>query len=327
MSQITSCLIVGAGMARLAAARALADSGLRVTVVEKARSVGGRVATRRIEGGVFDHGAQFCTVRDDRFAGLMDRWCSREVAREWSRGFPADQVPAGEHRPAYCGVRGMTSIAKELAASVDVRLNSRVCALDADGAAWRARADGGVTYAADAVLLTPPVPQMLDLLDASRIRLQTDVQHQLEGVHYERCIAVLVLLDGPSDIPPPGGVKLDTEPIQWLADNYLKGVSPHQSAVTIHAGPEFSRVHWQADDERLVKALVEAASGYLRSPIRLFQVHRWRYSKPAPCLQQRSVRARSSPPLILAGDAFGGPKIEGAVLSGWAAADQVLRNS
>ncbi len=325
VARIDSCLVVGAGMAGLAAARALADAGMRVTVVEKGRGVGGRVATRRIEDAVFDHGAQFCTVQDERFAELVGRWCTRQVAREWARGFDPHEKSTQGRRPTYCGSQGMTSLAKELAESLDIRVNSRVSVLAVDGAAWQIQAEGGVTLRADAVILTPPIPQTLDLLDASRIRLQADVQRELEHVQYERCIAVLVLLDGPSQIPPPGGVMLDGEPIQWLADNYLKGISPHQSSVTIHAGPEFSRVHWQDDDERLVKTLCDAAASYLHSPVRSSQVHRWRYSKPAPCLERRCVGVLTTPPLILAGDAFAGPKIEGAVLSGWAAAERLMK--
>ncbi len=327
MARISSCLIVGAGMAGLAAARTLADSGIRVTVVEKSRGVGGRVATRRVDGAVFDHGAQFCTVRDDRFAALMDRWCAREVAREWARGFPPGEGQGTDHRPCYCGIRGMTSIAKELAWSLDIRVSSRVSLLEGHGAAWRIQAEGGVVFEADAVILTPPVPQTLDLLDASRIRLQADAKEQLEGVRYDRCIAVMACLDGPSRIPPPGGVKLDTEPIPWLADNYLKGISPDPCSVTIHAGPEFSREHWQDDDEHLVTRLLDAVSGYLHSPVRSYQVHRWRFSRPAPCLEQRYMTAVTTPPLLLAGDAFGGTKIEGAVLSGWAAAERLLKGS
>lgn len=323
-SNISSCLIVGAGMAGLAAGRMLVEAGIRVTVVEKARGVGGRVATRRVDDAVFDYGAQFCTVSDDRFAALMDRWCARGAAREWARGFHPRPEQADAHRPCYCGTHGMTSLAKELAAPLDVRVNARVVALEAAGAAWRVSAEGGGTFEADAVLLTPPVPQTLDLLDASRLRVPPDLQPRLEGIEYERCIAVLVQLEGPSGIPPPGGVKLDTEPIQWLADNYVKGVSPRESSVTIHAGPEFSRAYWHEDDAHLVKVLLDAAGGYVPAPVRSSQVHRWRYSKPAPCLEERVALAVGSPPLLLAGDAFGGTKVEGAVLSGWAAAGRLL---
>lgn len=56
-----SVAIVGAGIAGLAAAQALIanQSGIVPVVFEKSRGVGGRAATRRIDGFCFDHGAQY----------------------------------------------------------------------------------------------------------------------------------------------------------------------------------------------------------------------------------------------------------------------------
>lgn len=51
--------VVGAGIAGITAARTLAQAGWQVTVFEKSRGAGGRMATRRTAFGGFDHGAQF----------------------------------------------------------------------------------------------------------------------------------------------------------------------------------------------------------------------------------------------------------------------------
>jgi renalase len=69
-----SCIIVGAGLSGLLAASTLQREGWDVTVVDKGRDVGGRMATRRIGRGNFDYGAQFFTVRGERFAGLLEDW-------------------------------------------------------------------------------------------------------------------------------------------------------------------------------------------------------------------------------------------------------------
>ena len=76
-----SCLVIGAGIAGLIAARALRAAGHRVLVLDKGRGVGGRMATRRIEGGVFDHGAQFVTVRDPRFQQIVEGWQAKGVVK------------------------------------------------------------------------------------------------------------------------------------------------------------------------------------------------------------------------------------------------------
>jgi renalase len=78
--------IIGAGMAGITAARTLMQAGHRVTVLEKSKGVGGRMATRRSEFGSFDHGAQYFTVRDARFRSMM-QWAlgnAPEVARPWA---------------------------------------------------------------------------------------------------------------------------------------------------------------------------------------------------------------------------------------------------
>lgn len=78
--------IIGAGMAGITAARTLSQAGYRVTVLEKSRGPGGRMSTRRTEFGSFDHGAQYFTVRDDRFRAMM-AWAlhtAPDVARPWA---------------------------------------------------------------------------------------------------------------------------------------------------------------------------------------------------------------------------------------------------
>ena len=62
-----SCVVVGAGISGLLAAQELTAAGWRVVVLDKGRGVGGRMATRRVGDGTFDHGAQFFTVRGERF--------------------------------------------------------------------------------------------------------------------------------------------------------------------------------------------------------------------------------------------------------------------
>jgi len=154
--------------------------------------------------------------------------------------------------------------------------------------------------------------------------LPGNIRHQLETITYDPCIAVLALLEGGSTLAEPGAIQLSSELIAWMADNYQKGISPRPGAITIHAGPQFSRAHWESDDAAIVATLTEHVSHWLKHPVVSYQVQRWRYSKvvknhPWPC-----VTVEAPAPLVFAGDAFAGAKIEGAALSGLAAARQLL---
>jgi len=81
--------VIGAGMAGIACARTLVQAGHRVTVFEKSRGAGGRMATRRSEFGGFDHGAQFFTVRDERFqscaSGVVDSMATTVILASSAR--------------------------------------------------------------------------------------------------------------------------------------------------------------------------------------------------------------------------------------------------
>ena len=68
-----------------------------------------------------------------------------------------------------------------------------------------------------------------------------------------------------------------------------------------------------------------AASRWIGTDIVDYQVHRWRYSRPV-CTADNPYLFFSSPaPLVFAGDAFVHPSVEGAALSGMAAADYLLK--
>ena len=334
MSNRTQILIIGAGLAGLAAATRLKSEGLEVIVVDKGRGVGGRLATRRFGEASFDHGAQFMTVRDPEFRHYTSEWAESGVISEWFRG--SENVFEAHIR--WRGVPSMTGIAKNLAKRVKVLLSTRVLSLKVIGmnpnadnsehSSWRADTEAGDVIFADTVILTAPVPQSLALLDAGSTLIPQDIRNYMNAVRYEACIAVMAVLDGPSALGMPGGLARPHDSIAWIAENYLKGVSK-VPAMTIHAEPAFSEEYWSEDRKKVGAALINAANDYLGSNVTDFQVHGWLYSKAAHTSTSRYIATWASScgrraALIFAGDAFGGPNLEGAFLSGHAAAAHVI---
>jgi renalase len=135
------------------------------------------------------------------------------------------------------------------------------------------------------------------------------------------------LLDDSTGVPEPGGMQIKSEPLDWICDNRRKGIS-EAPAVTVHAGPEWSRSHLEDDETEITESMISRASDHLGTDLASATVEtslaRWRFSwvknpHPEPCLV-----ASDDPPLLFCGDAFGQPKVEGAALSGLAAADRLL---
>lgn len=319
--KIESCVVVGAGIAGLVAARSLAEGGVRVTVLDKARGVGGRCATRRFEGGVFDHGAPFFEVGDSRFAAQVNRWCSDGLVRRCcdEPGKEKDGIE-DQYEERYCGTAGMTTVPKHLARDLDVLKEERVVAIGLKCRTWEIRTESGNSYSAEALVLTPPVPQSLEILGAGDVSLSASISAQLQQITYERCLTVLALLEGPSAVPSCGTVSPREKMVSRITDDTKKGISPHAHAVTIHAGSGFSLDHWDDDPDRIAERLTDISSGWLGSPVKALQVHRWRYSRPIVIHPGRSVVVGDPAPLVFAGDAFGSGLVQGAALSGAEAA-------
>ena len=334
MNSSFSCVVVGAGIAGLMAAHTLQSQGLRVIVVDKGRGVGGRLATRWIEvgndeKGYFDHGAQFFTVREARFQSFVDEWLRAGIVREWARGFAqSDGIPNPDGHPRYCGTAGMNAIARHLAQGIEVRTNTKVECVRRQDDQWRMELESGEILLADALVLTPSAEQSLALLDkkpeAGAVTLPHEVRADLERITYDPCFAVLAVLDSPARLPEPGALQLQREPIAWIGDNHRKGISPDAFTITIHAGPEFTREHWEAEHETVARKLLHAAGEWLRAPVQHWQVHRWRYSQPRVLHPETCLFVNDGAPLIFAGDGFGAPRVEGAALSGLAAAEKIL---
>src|SRR5689334_18811616 len=74
--------VIGAGMAGIACARTLAQAGHNVSVFDKSRGVAGRMSTRSTTFGTFDHGTQYFTVRDPRFARALET--AKGINKAWS---------------------------------------------------------------------------------------------------------------------------------------------------------------------------------------------------------------------------------------------------
>jgi predicted NAD/FAD-dependent oxidoreductase len=321
---ITTCIVVGAGICGLIAADALQRSGVKIIVLDKGRGVGGRLATRRIQNGTFDHGAQYFTVRDNRFFSIVQEWLAAGIVQEWSRNFLTSAgLCSDESEPRYYGVGGMTSIAKYLARNIDVQLNERVVRISAHENLWYVETESGKIYQAESLILTPPVPQSLELVKRSGIPIPIKEKRLLEAVTYLPCLGVLALLDRASKIPSPGGLWLYDGPVLWIADNQQKGVSK-APAVTIHANPAFSRTYWDADDQAIIHELLTYASPWLGASVITAEIKRWRYSAPDSFVPEPCLFLAKPLPLLFAGDAFVSPCVEGAVLSGLAAAEYLL---
>lgn len=328
MSESQRVLIIGAGLSGLAAAIHLEAAStearpIEVLLVDKGRGVGGRLATRRMGGATLDHGAQFFTVRSEQFRTAVDRWLADGVVEEWCRGFAIE-----DGYPRYRSAGGMNALAKHLASELSVVKRQRANAIIPGPDRWAVAYEASTREPdeADAIIATPPVPQTMELLRAGPTMVAADTEARLAAMTYHKVIAVLVTLDRSPELPAPGALQRPDHPtFSFVSDNQQKGISD-VPAVTFHLSHPLSDKLWDwADDAVVAEVGGELAETVGGAGITETQVKRWRYAGPKNPYADPTMRIASIPgPLYLAGDGFGGSKVEGAFLSGVAAAEGVL---
>ena len=319
--------IIGAGISGLMAASVLVAAGRRVTLIDKGRSVGGRLATRRIGAGRADHGAQFFTVRAPEFGAWVEHWREAGLVYTWAHGWSDGSLAATapDSHPRYAVQGGMNRLAKHLAAQVEAQgaailTDVRITAVAPQDEGWQLAYDDGRLFTAAAVLMTAPAPQTLALLDAGATPLTGDDRASLERIRYAPSLCGLYVVEGEVHLPAPGAVQRPDADFAWIADNRRKGISPDATVITVHANGDWSAAHYDAPDAELSEAFERALRPWLASDawIAEEQIKRWRYAAPTVLYPERLLRITAHAPLLVGGDAFGAPRVEGAALSGLA---------
>lgn len=319
--------VIGAGISGLAAARALHDQGHRVSVFDKSRGVGGRVATRRIDGVGFDHGAQYFTVRDPRFERVVRAWRESGAVSLWLGPFArvaggrVEDLPPESDR--FVGMPGMSAIGKALRTGLDVRLQTRVGPPQWQSGVWQLASDQGELLGEfDALVLAVPAPQAVPLLEP----VSPSLAAQAATVVYAPTWAVLLDLKEPLPIDA-SGLFFDRETLSWAARNAARPQRRGHGWV-LHAAPGWARRHLDASADQVIERLCRAfeeASGRQLPEAREATAHRWLYALVERSLDTEALWDEERQ-LAVCGDWCLGARIEAAYLSGQAAAGHLLRH-
>ncbi|MFK7738490.1 MAG: FAD-dependent oxidoreductase [Pirellulaceae bacterium] len=324
--------VIGAGLSGCMAARTLRDHALDVTVFEKSRGAGGRMATRRNDFGEFDHGAQYFTARDPRFQRYVESWIDQGVVAEWDSEIVVFDEP-NSPRPSesvsrnrrFVGTPRMNSIARQLASDLEIRTEVQVSTIALNESQYALQtADGEDLGSFDRVIVATPAPQAADLVTDF-----AELAEPIRNVRMNPCWAVMIELGGSAPFSWSGAF-VNTGPLRWIACNSTKpgrkGAFEH---FVLHASPDWSTEHLEESAEEVAEFLYQAfldLTGLSESspPQPSFlQAHRWRYSIPDVAGSQRCYWNEDKT-LVACGDWAGGPRVEGAFLSGSAAAGIIL---
>jgi renalase len=319
-------VIVGAGTAGISAALVLREAALKVVVIDKSRGVGGRAATRRIEGRPVDHGAQFFTARSDDFRAHVTGWLEAGICREWTRGFStwengAISAPPDRH-PRYCCPEGMTALAKHDGRDVRILREAPVATIRASECGFTTSTEN-LTIHSRALISTAPVPQTMKLVKF--ISTHED-RTTLDSITFDPCLTAIYSVPGLE--PGWPALQVTGSPISWIADDGSRREPVTRGPFVVHASPAFSIENLERDAfdvaQELIGPLCRIAGPAFASAT-ILHAHRWRYARPRnPNPGKLFLALGEYPDALVAGDAFGSGTLESAWLSGNAAARGLL---
>ena len=290
-------------MAGLSAARILTQKGHDVTVLDKGRGVGGRMSTRTIDNAKADHGAQYFAAKTPEFQALISELKSDSIIADWHL--------AQRDNVRFVGAKGMNMIPKKMASTINALVNEKVVLIESNSI----KTESGNTYNFDNLIITIPIPQVIDLFEYSNLYFSLQDKLVLEQIEYQPCIAVMAVLKQPTEIVS-GGIILENQPVAWIADNFQKGITEIPTA-TIHASGAYSAKRFDDDLQKVANDMLLSINQYVKPEnIISFQTHRWKFSNATKRYENPFYQIENKN-IYLGGDAFGIGNVEGAFLSGY----------
>jgi renalase len=313
--------IIGTGMAGLTAARCL-NGNHEVVLFDKSRGVGGRMSTRYAGDYEFDHGAQYFTVTDPEFVTVISD-LSVDASRWDSRGLylQAGELTVDTGRARWVGAPRMNTLPKAMARGLNIQLARRVARITGTAGELTLRFEDGSTEGPfDRVICTAPAPQAIEMLPS-----RSPLQPILADVQMHACFALMV---GWPEAFDPGwdSLRVNDLPIRWIARNSSKPERDESvTTFVVHASPEWSDEFSDADRDWVQTVMLDSASALC--DLKLGQaphiaLHRWLYAYSdigvgQDCLIDPDMG------VVLAGDWCVGGRVEGAYVSGRAAASSI----
>jgi len=304
-------IVVGAGMSGVSCARALAQAGLPVRVLDRAGQPGGRMASPLYAGRPVDTGASYFTVSDARFDQVARDWQRRGLSRPWTDTFEVYDHRAAS-RPSTGPVRwaadaGLRALVQDLADTAGLGVERAAVTLvgrDGPGLTVDSRP-------ASAVVLAMPDPQARAILDPA-------LAAERRGL-YAAFEPVLALSAG---WPERAWRRFDgmfvngDERLSWIVDDGSRR-GDGAPVLVAHSTTSWAAAHLHQPDEAAVQALLHALRQVLDLPTApsWTRLDRWPHAKPAA---GRPASFQLWPSLVGAcGDGWSArPRVEAAFLSG-----------
>jgi predicted NAD/FAD-dependent oxidoreductase len=324
--------IIGASISGLIAGKRLADAGHDVTVIEKNRTIGGRLSTIELDNLYLDFGLTHFEANTHTFKSFLKNYESDGIVNKWTDEFSLFDGtelykvdPNSDPNPKFAGINGIQAIAEKLGRWVDIKSEEKAGGLTYIGPdrskkrSWMINLTDISVFECDAVILATPAVEAYGVIQTAQNQTATRrIIRHINEVQYDGTISLAVTYD--NEVPKWQGIKCEKSSIRWMSNESSKQ-DTDKAALVIQSTHEFFRKHAQTDDEKVKQLLLEEASNVVGSWVRQSKstyLHRWKYFEARNPIDEYFMELEmEEAPLALIGDYLGGNTLENAFVSGY----------
>jgi predicted NAD/FAD-dependent oxidoreductase len=306
-------------MSGLACAATLRTRGARVVVYESSRRPGGRASTEITPAGSFDIGAQYFTAHNSDFETWVSAWRDDRIVEPWSAqvlaldGDRTTDKTASARR--YIVRDGMQTLGRRLGADLDVRLESTVASVGRRGDSWHLVDPQGHSLSHggyDAVVVAVPRPGAL-------LAAAPALQKKASTVVWQPCWVALLAIEPASGFEFGGAFVNDDSVLAWVAreDAKLGASAGRGERWVLQATARWSALQLNRTEEEAAALLAAAFAKRFNFGFRatFMSARCWPAAAPANPLNDAFLWSPAQR-IGAVGDWCGGPRVEGAFLSG-----------
>ncbi|XP_058477725.1 renalase [Solea solea] len=326
-------LIVGAGLTGSVCAcllRRELQSKVQIVVWDKARGSGGRMSTSRPPDPSSlsaDLGAQYITATAayaKSHSSLYSELLSSGLLQPLIA--PVEGLNDKVDSENFVTPHGMSSVVKHFLSQsgADLFFERHVTGLYRRGASWEVERTAGASETFDAVVLTMPVPQILQLQGDVGQLLSVQQRELLQDVVYSSRFALALFFspDVVFSFSWAARYVSDNDCIRYVAVETRKrnadclGLGP---SLVVHTSVQFGEQHVERDKDDVQPIILQELHKLLPDlpqPMSI-KCQKWRYSQVLTAVRDSPghMTVLEQPPLVCAGDAFTHSNFDGCVES------------
>uniref|UniRef100_A0A1B6CIQ7 Amine oxidase domain-containing protein n=1 Tax=Clastoptera arizonana TaxID=38151 RepID=A0A1B6CIQ7_9HEMI len=328
-------LLVGTGITTALTSICLNKTLSEVCIViwDKARGIGGRMSTSRPKSSsennsTVDLGAQYITSTNETISANYDIYESllTEKILEPMKCTILGMKPQKENVKNFIAAKGSSSIVKHFLQKSDnnICFNHHINSISKLGKKWVVTTTLGTKDEFDIVILTMPIPQILQLQGSIKDILlnEPDVLNKLESVSYYSRYALGLFYDNNSlkDIKWDAQYFVDDPVFRYIAiDNKKRQVKNIPDTVVIHTTKEFGQQYLEEAlpnmESKLMTCFKERFPSWPEP--NSVKCHKWRYSQVSNSYPGSPgfITISEDPILIAGGDGFRGSTFDNCVFS------------